>query len=79
MNTPQALRIHVIPIGDSKLHAGQTVCWCHPLDAGDNVWVHNAADCREAQERQGVIRTLGWTNVIEYSTPTPHHENNSPV
>ncbi len=59
-------RIHRIPLGDSALHAGQTCCWCFPLELEPGVFTHNAKDCREAMERQGIPSGRVWTLVCEY-------------
>jgi hypothetical protein len=66
--TPDARphRIHVIPVGDLDLHAGQEICWCHPTEVDLGIWVHNAKDCREARERAGISRSAGWISVMEY-------------
>lgn len=54
---PQA-DVHVIPIGDLRLHEETRVCWCGPdtlRDAeGTIIVAHNAADGRELVERYGV-------------------------
>jgi hypothetical protein len=57
--------IHVIPIGDTDIHAAQGTCWCHPLHR-DGVYTHNAKDCREASERHtGEQSSEGWVLVRE--------------
>lgn len=50
-------RMHVIPIGHPEpLHDATMQCWCHPLEKDDGmIAVHNAKDCREKWERQGII------------------------
>ncbi len=40
---------HVIPIEDLKEHEESPECWCNPTET-EAVWVHNAADGREAYE-----------------------------
>ena len=59
-------RTHVIPIGDTALHSGQTKCWCHPREIQPGVWTHNAHDCREAKERAGIITGKAWVHVAEF-------------
>ena len=59
--------IHVIPVGDYKIHAAQEICWCHPTEIEPKVWVHNAQDCREARERAtGEKCSPGWINIAEF-------------
>lgn len=59
-------RIHCLPIGDKDVHAAQETCWCHPTEIEPLLWVHNAADCREARERiTGQKCSDGWVNVAE--------------
>jgi hypothetical protein len=38
------------------MHTAQSTCWCFPIedDVVPGVIVHNAKDCREAKERQGL-------------------------
>jgi len=49
--------IHCIPVGNGEpLHECHTLCWCHPVKDTEsaNLYSHNAKDCREKWERQGV-------------------------
>lgn len=46
---------HVIPVGDLKLHAESTQCWCRPTD-DDGVLVHHSMDRRESVERGETAR-----------------------
>jgi hypothetical protein len=49
--------LHCIPVGNGEsLHTCHPECWCCPtLDSqSSNLYVHNAGDCREKWERQGV-------------------------
>lgn len=64
-------RLHVIPIGDTHLHAAQSICWCHPLELDDKiVWQHNAKDCRDAKERVlGENPGNPWIIIAEYVPP----------
>lgn len=55
-------RIHVIPIGGIEpIHTAGESCWCAPLvqafgvKGNGEILVHNAKDCREKYERQGII------------------------
>lgn len=60
-------RLHVIPIGDVEVHSAQEICWCHPLETADNIWTHNAKDCREAKERKtGEKCSEGWICIAEF-------------
>lgn len=68
--------IHVIPIDDLREHSMSIDCWCYPVE-GDTVqskhtgeWgrtiIHNAQDCREKWERQGLKGMApGWDIVLE--------------
>lgn len=59
--------IHCIPIGDTRLHAAQAVCPCHPLEAGNGVVAHNAWDAREGRERATREKVSdGWVLISEY-------------
>lgn len=58
---------HVIPVGDLRVHAAQSICWCFPLQVDPVIWVHNAKDCREVLERQlGRRCSEGWIIILEY-------------
>lgn len=50
--------LHFIPVGGGEpIHYANPECWCHPTpdtEAPEN-FIHNAADCREKFERQGII------------------------
>lgn len=61
-------RVHVIPVSDAQLHSAQAICWCFPLNTGQgNLWIHNAADCREAHERiTGEKCSDGWVLIAEF-------------
>lgn len=60
-------RIHVIPVGDYRIHYAQSDCWCYPTERSEGViWVHHAADCREARERINNEKcSEGWINIGE--------------
>lgn len=63
----QPRRIHVIPIADVEIHSAQSICWCHPTEVEPMIWVHNAKDCREKEERvTGEKCSAGWINIAEY-------------
>ena len=71
MQNPQQLmeqRTHIIPLGRPEpLHHASLACWCHPVekDAGQ-IAMHNAKDCREKWERQGIIdQDRPWCLVYE--------------
>lgn len=67
MITQFVRRIHVLPVGDEGIHAAQEICWCHPTEIEPRLWVHNAKDCREAEERiTGEKCSDGWVNIAEY-------------
>jgi hypothetical protein len=62
--------IHVIPADDEREHQLSTWCWCGPesfeVDAGGaTIWVHHAADLREAYEQATGEAFQGktWTRV----------------
>lgn len=65
---PPEHRIHIIPLGDVQLHSAQAICWCHPLNTGeDDLWIHHAADTREAHERvNGEKCSDGWALIAEF-------------
>jgi hypothetical protein len=49
--------IHCIPVGNGEpMHECHTLCWCHPVKDTEsvNLYAHNAKDCREKWERQGL-------------------------
>lgn len=49
--------IHCIHVGNGEpLHECHTLCWCHPVKDPEstNLYAHNAKDCREKWERQGI-------------------------
>ena len=49
--------IHCIPVGNGEpLHECHTLCWCYPVTdpASAHLYGHNAKDCREKWERQGL-------------------------
>jgi hypothetical protein len=64
-------RVHVIPTGDTHLHAAQMSCWCFPTDTEKGLVVHNAKDCREVRQRGTYDFQNGWTPVAEYFIPDP--------
>lgn len=58
--------VHIIPLGDLRLHDAQIDCWCYPMESTPGIWGHNAKDCREARERQGNLKSSpGWILVGE--------------
>jgi len=60
-------RVHVMPVGDTEIHAGQACCDCKPTEVEPGVWVHHAWDCREARERlTGEACSDGWLLVYEF-------------
>jgi hypothetical protein len=71
-------KLHVIPIGDVDIHAAQECCWCSPSQNPDEtaVWRHNAKDCREKRERQGIEAEPGngWVIIAEYIAPNDRVE-----
>ena len=49
--------IHSIPVGgDEPIHVAGKSCWCLPIQdtEAQNLYIHNARDCREKWERQGI-------------------------
>ena len=49
--------IHSIPVGgDEPMHLADRQCWCHPVQDQEakNLFIHNAKDCREFKERNGI-------------------------
>jgi len=60
--------VHVIPIGDERLHSAQLICWCHPIEIEPQLIAHNAKDCREAKERITNEKcSAGWVLIAEYA------------
>lgn len=68
---------HTVPVGDHQTHVLAEDCWCHPLRqpvldvlGRPSGWlmVHNAADCRERFERQGVPTGKAWQLVVAVET-----------
>ena len=62
--------IHTIPTGgDEPLHFADAKCWCFPTRNAEElgfVMIHNAKDCRERFERQGLEHNdLLWVMVEE--------------
>jgi hypothetical protein len=51
------IRTHCIPVGNLEpVHECDIGCWCHPVqDAEPSLYTHNAQDCREKMERQGLV------------------------
>lgn len=63
-------RIHAIPVGANEpLHHAHIECWCHPLlepEPNGEIVMHNAKDCRERFERQGLEHPdRAWSLVCE--------------
>lgn len=61
---------HIIPVGGPEpLHVASGSCWCHPAPdtAATGILVHNANDCREKWERQGLRpeNDSAWVTIIE--------------
>lgn len=56
--------VHVIPIDDIEEHELHEDCWCFPLEGDEGEVIHNAKDCREKYERQG-LATKPWTTEVE--------------
>ena len=56
---------HVIPVGNGEpVHTVSEKCWCHPLIT--DIATHNAKDCREKLERQGLVNDSSkWAIVRE--------------
>jgi hypothetical protein len=61
---------HIIPLEDDREHDISTWCWCGPesvevKDDGTTLWVHQAADMREAYEKATGEAYKGrtWTRV----------------
>lgn len=51
------LYLHSIPVGgEEPVHVAISSCWCYPLQDTDSpkLYKHNAKDCREVKERQGI-------------------------
>lgn len=72
---PPHLEYHALPIDDTDqegkfcIHLAVRECWCHPMHTPAG-WIHNAMDCREAQERQGKPTKL-WISVGAIDTRAP--------
>lgn len=61
---------HIIPVGGPEpLHVASRSCWCHPVPdtAAPGILVHNAKDCRERWERQGLRpeNDSAWVTILE--------------
>lgn len=58
---------HVIPIGGNEpIHKASPFCHCNPTRdiEAPLLWIHNAFDCREKFERQGLVnKDLPWATV----------------
>lgn len=54
---------HIIPLEDTMEHETTGACPCHPLLMLNNHWVHNAKDCREKLERQGIPTGRKWITI----------------
>lgn len=72
--------VHCIPVGNGEpLHQASPLCPCFPardLEAS-RLFVHNAFDCREKWERQGVKTAPDslWVTVVE----RVEHSENTPL
>lgn len=69
-----AMSIHQIPVGGGEpLHWAHGSCWCYPLqnfcdEVQANYTTHNAQDCREVFERQGLHDSARpWMTVLGYA------------
>jgi hypothetical protein len=62
---------HTIPVGGNEpVHDADVKCWCYPTSDRNTpeVIVHNAKDCREARERNGVVNPdLKWVLIGQRS------------
>ena len=68
-------RVHSIPINDGRDHVVSKECWCHPFEQDvfelggckcGTTFTHNAMDCRERFERQGITNEhQKWMNVLD--------------
>jgi hypothetical protein len=59
---------HIIPLGRPEpIHSANSSCWCHPVERDNGaIFIHNAKDCREKWERQGIIeQDKPWCLVYE--------------
>lgn len=60
---------HVIPVGlEEPIHDASPKCWCHPLQDTESatLYIHNARDCRERFERQGLTHPEShWVTIGE--------------
>jgi hypothetical protein len=52
--------LHIIPLDDTMDHVKSGDCACFPLLMEHGYLVHNAKDCREKLERQGVKTGKKW-------------------
>jgi hypothetical protein len=71
--SPTSPAMHRIPVGGAEpFHWAHGGCWCFPLqhyceEAQATYMLHNAQDCREAFERQGLDDpTRPWVAVLGY-------------
>jgi len=66
VSVPITKILHTIPVGgDEPLHQGDRNCWCFPFMESEGIAVHNAKDCREALERNGVRHSGKWVLILE--------------
>lgn len=59
---------HCVPVGGGEpVHTASAGCWCHPTPSYEHLTVvHNARDCRERFERQGLVNPgRPWVLVME--------------
>lgn len=62
--------VHCIPVGGQEpIHQASRLCWCFPIRDSEesNLYVHNALDCREKWERQGIQPPYDslWVTIVE--------------
>lgn len=63
--------VHVVPIGGSEpVHEVHQTCWCFPVN-DHGVMIHNASDCRESKERNGIptLPDSVWATVYQKLEP----------
>lgn len=51
-------QVHVMPVGDLRLHERSVKCWCQPRQDPEDeaLWSHNSMDRREHTTEKGKLQ-----------------------